>query len=396
VAHDSGRRADGPPPGADGLDPRALDALAGRARRDVERGELPSCQVALAVSGRLVWEATFGAPAGTHYVAFSCTKAITAATVWRLLGDGRLDVHARVAELVDGFGAGGKEAVTVEHLLTHTAGFPHAEMDHADWADLPRRLAAFASWPAVWPPGERFEYHATSASWVLAHLVEVVTGRDVRDAVREEVLDPLGLHDLHLGRTTGGDSPPTPAHLVSVGPPPSAASARSVGLDISAIGDDHASLLAHNEPAFRDVGQPAGGAVTRAGELAVFYQALLSDPLGLWDPGVLRLGTREVLCDLPDPMTGVAANRSLGLVVAGDDGNAMLRGFGRSVGPGAFGHMGAGGQIAWADPGTGLSMAYLTNGLERDPMRMGARSDHLSTLAGRCVGLGQPSARPAW
>jgi CubicO group peptidase (beta-lactamase class C family) len=87
---------------------------------------------------------------------------------------------------------------------------------------------------------------------------------------------------------------------------------------------------------------------------------------------------------MADPMTSVPANRTLGLVVAGDDGHAMMRGLGRSVSPKAFGHMGAGGQIAWADPASGLSFAYLTNGLDRDPVRLGVRSDALSTAAGRC------------
>ena len=56
----------------------------------------------------------------------------------------------------------------------------------------------------------------------------------------------------------------------------------------------------------------------------------------------------------------------------------------RGVSASAFGHMGAGGQIAWADPATGVSFAYLTNGLVRDPVQLGIRSDELSTAAGRC------------
>ena len=71
-------------------------------------------------------------------------------------------------------------------------------------------------------------------------------------------------------------------------------------------------------------------------------------------------------------MTGVASNRSLGLVVAGDDGLSHMRSnLGRTVSPRAFGHAGAGGQIAWADPATGLSFAYLTNGLDAHVLREG-------------------------
>ena len=50
-----------------------------------------------------------------------------------------------------------------------------------------------------------------------------------------------------------------------------------------------------------------------------------------------------------------------------------------------FGHGGAGGQIAWADPATGLSFAYLTNGHDRDLLREGRRIIALSSLAAVCA-----------
>ena len=56
-------------------------------------------------------------------------------------------------------------------------------------------------------------------------------------------------------------------------------------------------------------------------------------------------------------------SRGLGVMVAGDDGYAHLRGFGRGASPRAFGHTGAPGQVGWGDPETGISMGYCTNGL---------------------------------
>jgi CubicO group peptidase (beta-lactamase class C family) len=58
---------------------------------------------------------------------------------------------------------------------------------------------------------------------------------------------------------------------------------------------------------------------------------------------------------------------------------------GRTCSPGTFGHNGAGGQIAWADPATGLSFAYVTNGLDRDPLRQGRRGTAVSSLAAVCA-----------
>jgi CubicO group peptidase (beta-lactamase class C family) len=122
----------------------------------------------------------------------------------------------------------------------------------------------------------------------------------------------------------------------------------------------------------------------RAADLALFYQALLHDPARIWDPALLADVTSRVRNDLPDRWTGVPARRTLGLVLAGDDGRSNLRGFGRTVSPRAFGHNGARGQIAWADPESGLSFAYVTNGLDQHVLREGRRGVALSSLAAVC------------
>src|SRR5690606_1950062 len=97
-----------------------------------------------------------------------------------------------------------------------------------------------------------------------------------------------------------------------------------VGLDVSAIGVSEEDLLRLNDPAARALGQPGGGAIGRAADMAMYYQALMFDPAGLWDPQVLAAGTSEVRCSLPDPMTGAPAERTLGLLVAGDPATAMV------------------------------------------------------------------------
>ena len=93
----------------------------------------------------------------------------------------------------------------------------------------------------------------------------------------------------------------------------------------------------------------------RAADLALFYQALLHNPGEMWKPDVLADATGNVRNHLPERMTGIPANRTLGLVQAGDDGLATSAAWAAPCRRGAFGHNGAGGQIAWADPATGLS-----------------------------------------
>jgi CubicO group peptidase (beta-lactamase class C family) len=370
-----------------GVKSDALADLIGRAHRDVDEGLLPSCQLAMARNGRLVANLTIGdADEHTRYVAFSCTKALVAGAAWLLMSDGLLDVDQRVADIVPGFGANGKDAITVEQLLTHTSGFPRAPLGPPDWADRDARLERFSRWRLNWEPGTRFEYHPTSAHWVLAEVIERVSGTDYRRFISERVLEPLGLRGLRVGVPEGEQT--GIATIVLVGDAPSAeemeAATGIAGLDLGEVTDE--ALLGLNDPAARAVGVPGGGGVGTAADLALYYQALLHNPDELWDPAVLADGTGTIRTRLPDPMIGVAANRSLGLVIAGDDGFAHLRtGFGRSVSPQAFGHGGAGGQVAWADPATGLSFAYLTNGLDAHLLRQGRRMVALSSRAAVCA-----------
>jgi CubicO group peptidase (beta-lactamase class C family) len=130
---------------------------------------------------------------------------------------------------------------------------------------------------------------------------------------------------------------------------------------------------------------PGGGGISDAADVAAFYQALLHDPKGLWDPAVLADATSVVRNTFPDPLVGIPINRTRGLVVAGDDGRSHLRGMGRTVSPAAFGHNGAAGQVAWADPATGLSFCYLTSGRDLHLLRESRRTTAVSSLAAVCA-----------
>ena len=73
------------------------------------------------------------------------------------------------------------------------------------------------------------------------------------------------------------------------------------------------------------------------------------------------------------------------LRLAGRGGHGNLRGFGRTTSGDAFGHNGSAGQVAWADPATGLSFVYVTNGIDRHIIRQGRRVVATSSIAAECT-----------
>jgi len=368
------------------LDRSAVDALLARARRDVDDGLLPACQVALALDGEVLVHEAFGdADVDTRFLIFSATKPFVASLIWQLLGEGVLRPEQPVHDVIPEFGSNGKDAVTLDHVLLHTAGFPRAPLGAPRWFTHEGRREAFASWRLNWAVGSQYEYHATSAHWVLAELVHAVTGLDHTEALRTRVLGPLGLVQFVLGPTL--DEQDRIVDLVLVGEPATPDELEAaIGIreiEVGEVTDD--ALIGLNDPVARTVGLPGGGGISTAADVAAFYQALLHDPQELWDPAVLADVTGVVRNTFPDPMLRHPINRTRGLLVAGDDGCAHLRGMGRTVSPAAFGHNGAAGQVAWADPATGLSFCYLTSGRDLNVLREFRRTTAVSSLAAVCA-----------
>jgi CubicO group peptidase (beta-lactamase class C family) len=363
-----------------------LEELRTRVRREIDSSLLPSCQFALGKEGQLAAFETVGAASNTtRYVIFSATKAFVASAALLLVGEGSLDIERRVVEYIPEFGTNGKDVVTVEQVMLHTSGFPRAPLGPPAWADRDRRLEAFARWRLNWEPGTAHEYHPTSAHWVLAELIERIGGRDYRDFLHERVTGALGLPRV-LGIPP--DDQDGIAELSLCGEPASPDELEAVlgvrELPVTEVTDE--ALLSFNRPEVRAVGVPGGGGVATAATVALFYQALLHNPGRLWDPDVLADATGHVRNTFPDQLAlGAPANRALGVVVAGDDGNANRRGFGHTQSPRTFGHNGAGGQLAWADPESGLSFCYLTNGRDLNPIREGRRSIGISSRAAVCA-----------
>lgn len=326
-------------------------ALERKALEEIDGG-LVACQVAVACDGEIVWTGSFGtAKPTTRFWIASATKPIVASAIWILMGEGLIDVTKRVSDYIPEFAENGKQAVTVEQVMLMTCGFPDAPMTSEQGGDAKSRVAQLAAWTLETEPGVAYAYHGMSAHWVLAELIERVSGKDFRDFVEARITRPLG-----LGRVLG--IPRSEQQDVAQLSPAATPDVRELY--------DYAAKI--------EAGEPGGGAIMTAAGLALFYQALLHDPGDLWDPAILKDATGHVRCTLPDPLMGMPANRTLGVVVGA--------GFGTTWGSSAtaFGWPGAGGQIGFAEPETGVSFAFLQMG-GTDQIETFVRGFAMSALA---------------
>ncbi len=384
-------------PEAVGIDSDKLEALFERAEKEVREGLLPSCQIALARDGRIAGMRSFGtvrhegveaiATHETLYCIFSSTKAITSAAAWLLIQEGKLSVDEKVSDIVPEFGTHGKDAVTVEQLFTHTAGFPHAPFDPTVFLDRAKRLEYFARWRFNWEPGTRFEYHPSSSMYVIADIIEQRSGMTYGEFVRRRISEPLGLDDLWVGLPA--ELHGRLADIVHVGEALTEADYREMGFAMPPATEvNEKNLQRFNEPAVRKAGIPGGGGTTTAGDLALFYQGLLHggalDGQEIWKPETLQMAREIRSGELRDPVFNKLANRALGLMIAGDR-ERNYRGFGHTNSKLAFGHGGAGGQLAWADPESGISLGYCTDGHDRDNIRQARRGIGISSRAAICA-----------
>ena len=365
-----------------------VDKLLARVRKEVDDGLLPAAQVALAKDGEVVFQASYGSAKDDSLTCiFSATKAVTSAAAWLLMQAGELSEEERVADIIPEFAANEKDQITVAQLFTHTAGFPSAPFAPLEWDDRDARLGRFARWRLNWQPGSKFEYHASSSMYVIAELIERRSGMGYREFVRKRVLEPLGLKNLFVGLPEHENARALPCE--HVGDALTSEDYKKLGVPVPPVTEvTEEAILAFNRPDVRAVGVPGGGGFATAGDLALFHQALLHGGLPgtdeLWSKDTRQDVRRIRSGDLTDMMFKRPANRALGLIISGDD-SRNFRGFGKTNSPLAFGHNGAGGQLAWADPATGLSLGYVTPGHDRNSIRQGSRGVAISSIAAQCA-----------
>lgn len=327
-----------------------------------ERGELGAAVCVYAGATKVVdiWGGFFDTERSRPWAqdtitnVMSITKGSLALTVHALVEEQKLDYDEPVASYWPEFAQAGKERITVGQLVSHHAGLPYADLapegSFWDWDVMARALAAQQP---EWPAGTQGAYHSCTYWHLLGELVRRTTGESYRLTFARRFATPLeldyviGMNETDIGRV----SPLVPnekndTFSSMANPQSNLARAWRVA---RGIGPNDA----------RRARSQAGGH-TNARSLARLYAALanggrLGDRVLLAGESVDRLRAEQ--WDQRCGLTGRAYRMAMGLFL--NSGASVALGPNRN----AFGHHGAGGPVAFADPDVGIAFSYTMNAL---------------------------------
>jgi CubicO group peptidase (beta-lactamase class C family) len=307
--------------------------------------------------GRVPWSADTGS------MVFSATKGMASTVIHRLVDRGLINYDAPVAEYWPEFGANGKQDITVRQVMRHRAGLSAlhgaSKEDLLDHRLMERRLAAA-------PPGYSFgrpAYHALTYGWLMSGMARAVTGKGMRELIRQELAEPLATDGLHLGRPPV-DSPTRPAQIIMpqsaiANPVFNAVAPKIAALPLSggfgAMYFPGMKAVVQGDIPLLDAEIPSANGVVTARGLARMYGAIANG-------GEIE-GIRFLSPELVRGLTGrlsLRLDRNLVVPLSFHLGYHTI--FFPGMMPG-FGHAGLGGSLGWADPASGLAFAFVHNRL---------------------------------
>jgi CubicO group peptidase (beta-lactamase class C family) len=324
----------------------------------------PGSQLAVFWNGRRVVDLWAGQGMSGETLAglFSVTKGAAHLVVALLVQDGVLDLDRTVASYWPEFAAEGKGALTLRELLEHRSGVISLDGGFVldDLADDRVMAEKLAAQKPFWEPGTGYGYHALVIGALTGEVVRRVTGQSIQEIYEKRIRAPYGL-DFYLG-LPGSLEPryepvrplaPTPSQqaLLAANPlPPESLKATAFGINSNPPIDLTAFA---NTRRVRALGAASVGGVGNARGTAGMYAATISEVDGR--PRLLGEDTVATLVRDrtagPDLVTSEPDHFGLGFEALG--------GFYSSLGPDAFGHGGASGSLALADPRSGVAYGYV-------------------------------------
>lgn len=293
------------------------------------------------------------------------TKAFTNVLALRAVEQGRLTLNTKVVELIPGFTGRGREHISLLHLLTHTSGMPgvYSPRTGMNLDSLEQVIAAICEhvYPAG-PPDDKVVHSPMINHALMGEMVRRCDpqGRDYRQLVEQDILEPLGMHDTAVGvRRDLAARHLVPAFLgnASIDHPGHS----NLGPN-GAFQEEHAQM-------------PWVGMVSTASDLFRFAEMLRAG--GQWEGRRVLAGS--TLEWARRCRTGLKPNESyrrlaesrgwplmpayqgLGFSLRGEELGVTL--FGSFTSPGTFGNSGQGSTLYWVDPQRDLTFVGLSTGV---------------------------------
>jgi len=305
----------------------------------------------------------------TIVLIWSATKGLASACALHLLQERRIDLERRVAEFWPNFAQAGKEEITLAQLLSHSAGLAALDLE-ADVLDYATVIAALEKQKPNWPPGTAHGYHARTFGFLLDELVRQIAGVSLGEYWRQTFAEPLKL-DIWIGLpeketprvatiyAPKADRPPEPKQFY-LDVATKGTFARKVFT--SPFGLDAVSAM--NKPKIRAQPIVSFGGIGSANSLAKFYAMLANggrmEDQQFFSEKAIDWMTRT-LTDGVDRVFQIPTAFSAGFMK--DSQQSIRCIFGRSAS--SFGHSGAGGSHAFADPENRISFAYVMNQMQQ-------------------------------
>lgn len=305
----------------------------------------------------------------TLTVVFSCTKGLATIAIGRLLESGALrSLDIPVAEIWPEFAAHGKGRVSVGDALAHRAGVPAPRVDVtiAQLLDGDEFARIIAAEEPFWTPGDAHQYHAVTVGAISAQIVSRISGRSLGDFLAAEVAGPLGA-DTWIGLPA--EHEPRVAYMIEGQPAPVWPSTdgnpnvewltRAVTLGGALTPNLLGPGAGFNDRELHAAEIGGAGGISSATGLARIWSATVAETRGvrLWNAETAKALARPRSVGTPFFDNGPPPYQAWGAgVMIPSDWDPYLT-------PASFGHDGAGGQVAFADPDARVGFAYVTNRL---------------------------------
>lgn len=357
---------------------RAVERIWAAARHWYAAGLQPSIQLCLRHDGRVVLNRAIGhargngpddprdsdrvpVTTGTPYCVYSAAKAITTTVVHMLVERGAFSLEDRVSDYLPNYTGHGKERTTIRHVMTHSAGVPLANGPRPDLRrmnDSDYAREKLGELKPIHRPGLVHIYHGVTWGPLIREIVAAATGRDIREILSTEILEPLGFRWTNYG-VADADVPLVAPSYVTGKPLPGPIAAAMK----SALGGSMNKIIPFsNTPMFLTSVVPSSSTVSTAEELSRFAEILTRggelDGVRIMRPETLRAATRECRRLRPDVATGLMPIRwGTGYML----GSRRFGPFGRGA-EAAFGHTGLTNIAVWADPARRLSVGLVSSG----------------------------------